>query len=329
MLLQWDTAVDAFLTALRVADKASRTVASYRGDLAAFARWTQSHAPSVLDDVTTLQPSHLGAFLEWSRRDANQGGQGLHPGSVRRRRLVLQMFGAYAAERGWITRSPFPPDTAIKPRATATPSLPVYLSEEEMAEFVQTVWSGLPQDTKYPWLTARDRAVFGLLLATGMRISELCALEWETVAVAHRTGMLRVLGKGRKTRTIPISQATRGILSDYEAKRPAGTTTTYFLSSRLAPITAREIQRRIKEYALRCRIYKPLTPHKLRHTFATHALARGANLREVQELLGHAHIGTTEIYTHVQPDHLRTVVERLPEVVPPDVSEPSATNTEV
>lgn len=314
--MQWKTAVTAFLTALSVADKAPRTILSYQGDLSAFSHWAATQEPGILNDLTLLHPDHFGEFFSWSRREKTQGGQGLHSGTVRRRRIVLRMFTDYITEQGWVSHSPFPNESAIPLRTSTTRALPIYLSTDEMREFITTVWSGIPGDEKRRWITLRDRALFGLLLATGLRISELCGLEMETVSMAHRSEMLRVMGKGRKMRVIPLSRSTRDLLSAYEGSRPVTTTATYFISPRLAPITAREIQRRIKLYAQQCRIYKPLTPHKLRHTFATHVLSEGANLREVQELLGHAHIGTTEIYTHVQPDHLRLVVDRLPAIGP-------------
>lgn len=316
--MDWDTAVRAYVTALRTADKAPRTVASYQGDLASFRDWLATNHPDVLPDVQRLNQDHLGDFLDWARREAKDGGAGLHKKTARRRRLVLRQFGAYMAERGWVLHNPLPPEHAIRERKSDDGDLPVYLTDDESREFLQAVWRGLPMDDvpRRRWLVARDRAVFGLLLGAGLRIGELCGIESVAVMQAHRSGKLRVLGKGNKVREIPLKASTLGVLEAYEAARPPTATTAYFLSPRLSPITAREVQRRIKQYAESCRIYKPITPHKLRHTFATQALANGANLREVQVLLGHADIYTTEIYTHIAQEQLRSAVEKMPDIVP-------------
>lgn len=316
--MEWDSAVRTYVTALRTADKAPRTVASYQGDLAAFRAWLEANHPEVLADVQRLNQDHLGDFLDWARRGVKDGGAGLHTKTARRRRLVLRQFGAYMAERGWVPHNPLPPEHAIRERTSGDGDLPVYLTEDESREFLQAVWRGLPQDDtpRRRWMVARDRAVFGLLLGAGLRISELCGIDIVTIMQAHRSGKLRVLGKGNKVREVPLKASTLGVLEAYEAVRPPTATTTYFISARLSAITAREIQRRIKQYAEACRIYKPLTPHKLRHTFATQALANGANLREVQVLLGHADIYTTEIYTHIAQEQLRSAVDKLPDVIP-------------
>jgi integrase/recombinase XerC len=158
----------------------------------------------------------------------------------------------------------------------------------------------------------RDRAILELLYSTGMRVGELLGLD--LTDVDRQTAVVKVRGKGKKERLLPIGSAAMSALDNYLAYRHelggGKSTQAIFLSRRGHRIPdAKSIRRRIEKYAQAAGIQKKITPHTLRHTFATHMLNAGADLRSVQELLGHASLSTTQIYTHVTADRLKRVYE--------------------
>jgi integrase/recombinase XerC len=155
----------------------------------------------------------------------------------------------------------------------------------------------------------RDRAIVELLYSSGLRVGELAALNVGSLDLSQ--GLVRVLGKGRKERIVPVGRHARTALSDYLATRavPADNA-PLFLNRRAGRLTPRSIERNIKVRLLRAGILKPATPHSLRHSFATHLLDGGADLRAIQELLGHASLSTTQKYTQVSVDHLMHVYDQ-------------------
>lgn len=166
------------------------------------------------------------------------------------------------------------------------------------------------------YMVARDSAILELLYSTGMRINELVKLPEERIDLL--SGVARVRGKGKKERLCPIgSPASRAITKNLELRENVwlleGTKdarSPVFLNKNGGPITARSIERMMKKYVLFCGLNAELTPHSLRHSFATHLLDAGADLRSVQELLGHASLSTTQIYTHVSVERLKEVYQR-------------------
>jgi integrase/recombinase XerD len=160
----------------------------------------------------------------------------------------------------------------------------------------------------------RDRAMLELLYATGLRVSELTGLE--TAQVKLQAGYLVAMGKGRKQRVVPIGETALTLVERYlDEARPrfakARPSPFLFLTSRGGPMTRQGFWKLLRGHALRAGISKPLSPHKLRHSFATHLVERGADLRAVQTMLGHADISTTQIYTHVSQGHLRKLYDKF------------------
>jgi site-specific recombinase XerD len=187
-----------------------------------------------------------------------------------------------------------------------TRRLPACLDKEEIVRLLMS------PDTNSV-LGARDRALMEVLYATGMRVSELCGLR---VQDYNQEGMeMRVLGKGGKERVVLLNQSAHNWLKKYLSetwtKLAEGRTPQaehpLFVSRQATRLSSRSVHRIVMKYALKAGINKPITPHTLRHTFATHLLEGGADLRVVQDLLGHTTINTTQIYTHVSLDRLRRV----------------------
>ena len=159
----------------------------------------------------------------------------------------------------------------------------------------------------------RDRAMLETLYATGLRVTELCTLRLEDVDLDR--GVVRAVGKGRKERLVPMGEAARAAILRYiELARPelggVRGRRVLFVNGRGQPITRQGFWKIVKRHAASAGIDKPISPHRLRHSFATHLLAGGADLRVVQALLGHADIGTTQIYTHVHSKRLRQIYDR-------------------
>jgi integrase/recombinase XerD len=152
----------------------------------------------------------------------------------------------------------------------------------------------------------RDRAMIEVLYATGLRVSELVGLKLDGVNL--EAGFVRCLGKGSKERVVPLGASAAAAVQAYlQSARGAHPTETLFLTSRGAPLSRMEFWKLLKAYAARAGIRKNISPHVLRHSFATHLLERGADLRAVQMMLGHAEISTTQIYTHVIRERLKQI----------------------
>jgi integrase/recombinase XerC len=165
------------------------------------------------------------------------------------------------------------------------------------------------------YMVARDSAILEMLYSTGMRINELVKLPEDSIDLL--SGVARVRGKGKKERLCPLgSPATRALMKNLELRENVwllegrrDVRSPVFLNKNGGPITARSIERMMKKYVLFCGLNAELTPHSLRHSFATHLLDAGADLRSVQELLGHASLSTTQIYTHVSVERLKEVYQ--------------------
>jgi integrase/recombinase XerD len=186
--------------------------------------------------------------------------------------------------------------------------LPSYLSIEEVDALIAA-----PDVTKKDG--PRDAAMLDLAYATGLRVSELVSLR--VGDINFEAGYLRTKGKGRKERLVPIGEAALSSVRRYLEARAGGgpepgSRAPLFLSNRRAAMTRQRFWQIVGAYARKVGIKKLLSPHTLRHSFATHLMARGADLRAVQAMLGHADIGTTEVYTHVSAVHLRDIYRRHP-----------------
>ncbi|MEP2775219.1 MAG: tyrosine recombinase [Luteolibacter sp.] len=279
---------DAFLRFLAVEKGLSEAYQlSVAQSLGAFFLWAQA-GKRRLQDIGT---DELAEFLS-SRKSAGMVGSSLRITTVH-----LKIYFRWLAATGRLEMDPAEPLVSAKPDRT----LPSTLSAEEMRNWLD----GIPTDEP---LGRRDRAILELFYSAGLRLAELCAarLEW----MDFEEGFLRVTGKGNKTRLVRVGDTACTAIKDYLSNgRPslvsAKTSSHIFIGIRGAQLTPERIRQIVKERAALAGIDKTVYPHLLRHSFATHLLEGGADLRVIQELLGHADIATTQIYTHVSSRGLK------------------------
>lgn len=281
------SAVESFLEHLRVERQVSaHTLDAYRRDLTALVQWAQGQE---IVDLEGLQADQLRAFIAAGHR------AGLAPKSLQRRLSACRSFYSWLLKHGRIPASP-----AAGLRAPKAPrKLPKVLDADEATQLVE-----VPTDAP---LGLRDRALLELFYSSGLRLSELCALRWQDLDLA--AGLVTVLGKGRKQRIVPVGRHARQALQAWREDRPAPNSAQVFPGRGGAPISQRAVQLRIKQLAQRQGLFKHVHPHMLRHSFASHILESSGDLRGVQELLGHADIATTQVYTHLDFQHLAKVYD--------------------
>lgn len=219
--------------------------------------------------------------------------------TVSRRLATIRSFFSFLQKREW--RLDNPADLLVTPRQGR--HLPAYLEVEEMEALLAVI----SLDTV---AGKRDRAIIELLYASGMRVAELTALDIPRVDFLSR--VVRVVGKGRKERIIPLGSVAGHCLQEYMAvRKPAREgDEALFLNLRGHRLTSRSVARMLGKYLLQAKIYKPFSPHSIRHSFATHLMQNGADLRSIQELLGHSSLSTTQKYTHLDIKRLVAVYDQ-------------------
>lgn len=282
----------AFLAHCRVEKGLSaNSVLSYQQDLRDFDRFCREHpgcqAPPSCED--------LGRYID------AMGRSGLSPRSIARRITTLRNFFRFLLREGRIDEDP----TALLRAPRQWQNLPKYLNGEQILALLDA-----PDAAKPTGL--RDRAMLELLYACGLRVSELCGLKLTDLNAD--LGFLRVTGKGSKTRMVPVGQKAIESLERYlQGARSAllkGRSSAHlFVTARGGPLTRQAFWKLIVQHGKSVGIFNNLTPHVVRHSFATHLLEGGADLRSVQSMLGHSDISTTQIYTHVVRSRLRGVVD--------------------
>jgi integrase/recombinase XerC len=212
--------------------------------------------------------------------------------SVARKLSGLKTFVRYLRREEVIEHDP----TALAVAPKRDQTIPVFLSEPEVTRLIETPNTGDP-------LGRRDRAILELFYASGLRLSELVAIDLEDVNMTGR--MVRVMGKGRKERLLPFNQSAADAIRAWMKDRARiAKSNALFVNYRGRRIAARSVDRLIRKYVAQCSTRMGISPHALRHSFATHLLQRGADLRAIQELLGHAALSTTQRYTHVNAARL-------------------------
>jgi integrase/recombinase XerD len=263
---------------------------STRSSLERFTKWLAGQQKFSVREVT---PTHLSDFLIAEKK------RDLSAASIKLEAVALRIFFRFLTARGRL-----PSDPAEKlPLPRLPQTLPQPLSQPEMARLVAAPAGDTP-------LEIRDRALLELLYACGLRIAEACGVRLENLD--EEGGVLRVTGKGNKTRLIPVGRAALEALRTYlSVARPKllspRSGAAIFLSVRGHPLTPARIWQLVRTYAKRAGIEESVHPHQLRHSFATHLLAGGADLRIIQEMLGHASIATTQVYTQVDRGQLKAV----------------------
>ncbi len=271
---------------------APATVAAYGTDLGRLAQWCADHG---VDDVTRLDMRDLNNFL-LSRIE-----EGLKPRSLARLVVSVRRLFAFLESEHLLAKNPASQlDVPRVPRA-----VPRYLSESEIESLLAAPDDGTPEGM-------RDLAMLELLYASGLRVSELVDLPLQ--AIYLDAGFVRVWGKGSKERVVPIGELASDAIHAYlQHGRPAllkaarlGAHDAAFITRRGGPMTRQAFWKNLGRYALSVGITAPISPHKLRHSFATHLLKHGADLRVLQAMLGHSDISTTQIYTHVASEQLKS-----------------------
>jgi integrase/recombinase XerC len=303
--------VSEFLEHLLLNENASQhTVRAYESDLTQFIAFVARAAGRRRSDLTPDDFTHVNirAFLgELQKR-------GISRASAARKLAAIRTFARYLRREGVLEGDP----SALVGTPKREQRLPAHLGEAEMARLLE-----MP-DTSHP-LGRRDRAILELFYASGLRLSELVGLDIEDVNLSSR--VVRVMGKGRKERLVPFNRSTeaalRAWLKDWESYAAQGLSARpsraalrreaprrrqsghpLFLNYAGGRLSTRSVDRLVRKYVAACNTRFGISPHALRHSFATHLLQRGADLRAIQELLGHARLSTTQRYTHVNAAQL-------------------------
>jgi integrase/recombinase XerC len=261
----------------------ARTVEAYRDDLA------RLDAALGDEDWAAVGTERVRGFVAAEHR------AGQSPKTLARRLSAVRSFYRWLQREGLARTNPA--DGLRAPRAARR--LPNVLDADEMGAFLE-----LPADDA---LAARDRAMLELFYSSALRLTELTTLRWERIDLAQ--GLVRVDGKGGRTRLVPVGGPAREALAAWQAESGSTPDAPVFPGRGGGPISARAVQARMKTLAQRQGLWKRVHPHLLRHSCASHLLESSGNLRAVQEMLGHADIGTTQIYTHLDFQHLAKVYD--------------------
>jgi integrase/recombinase XerC len=298
--------VERYHTFLRVEKNVSaHTLRNYLSDLGQFFAFlenvpgqTQPHTVA----VEAVDHHRLHAYLSVLHREHKKS-------SIARKLAAIKSFFRFLLREGVVTRDP----TLHVGSPKQEQPLPTHLTIDDMFRLLETPPADSPAGL-------RDRAILEVLYSSGLRVSELVGLNWSDIDTTLE--VVRVRGKGNKERIVPIGGKALAALERYRAQIPflvapknrgALTLTTnppIFLNSRGGRLTTRSVDRLVSGYARECGIALPTSPHALRHSFATHLLDAGADLRAIQELLGHSSLSTTQRYTHVNLDRLMQVYDK-------------------
>lgn len=300
----WGPALRQFEQDLRRRGSSPMTVAAYMRDALGFAHWCEAQG---------LAPAKVSAKAV-RRHVAHLSEGGLAPSTVARKLAAVRGLFVSMREHGLVSQSPA--------ELISTPKRPLPLPRVLKAREVQQLLDGISADDP---LALRDRALFELAYACGLRASELVSLDLRDVD--HDAEQLRVHGKGARTRLLPVGEQAQAALRDYlqhgreklahgrgDHARSAGEhdqdARALFVSRSGRRLGSGDVRRRLRSWALRTRTPGRVHPHALRHSFATHLLDGGADLRSIQELLGHSSISTTQVYTRVESARLRSAYAR-------------------
>lgn len=292
-------AVEAWLAHLaHERGQADKTLEAYERDLRQFLSWLKStlgHAPCIAD-VARLDAKRFRAFMAARRRDGFAG-----------RSLARSMSGLRTFFR-WLEAEDIAKNRAVL--QIALPKVPHGIPKPLTIEKAAAVVDG-GTAADIDWIAARDSAVLLLLYGSGLRISEALAIARKDAPTAERD-VLRVVGKGEKERLVPVLPVTRKAIARYLAlcPYPFTPTTSLFLGAKGGRLSPRIVQLVVERLRETLGLPDTATPHALRHSFATHLLSAGADLRQIQELLGHASLSTTQVYTEVDRDRLLAVYDK-------------------
>jgi integrase/recombinase XerC len=284
---------DRFLDHLRLERNLSpHTITSYRRDLACLTKFCEDNGLSCWKDIKT---HHMRRFA------AHSHAHGLHPRSIQRRLSGARSFINYLIRENIQGIRHNPASDISAPRAAR--KLPDTLDVEQMGRLL-AIEGDSPE-------IVRDRAILELFYSSGLRLGELVSLDPADINLDDAT--VRVTGKGRKTRIVPVGRKARTAIREWLNSRPklaAIEETALFVGVRGRRISPRTIQSRVRHWAIKSGLPQHVYPHLFRHSFATHLLESSGDLRGVQELLGHADISTTQVYTHLDFQHLAQIYDK-------------------
>jgi integrase/recombinase XerC len=286
--------VQDFLRFLRLNRNVSaHTARAYGSDVSQFLDHVAAGARTKLEDLppSALDRGAIRSFL------ATVHAHGNSRATAARKLAAVRTFLRYLRRQRLLDDDP----GAVVRAPKREVRMPAHLSEREMTTLLEAASN---EDV----LGRRDRAILELFYASGLRLSELAGLDLDDINLSSK--MVRVLGKGNKERLVPFNSSTASAVRAYLRERNARDAGALFVNYRGTRLGVRSIDRIVRRYALMAGTRPGISPHALRHSFATHLLQRGADLRVIQELLGHARLGTTERYTHVNAAQLLDVYRR-------------------
>jgi integrase/recombinase XerD len=285
------TPIDAFLDYMATeCGLSNNTILAYRRDLVKFGRFVGDEA---LADAERITSDHILGFLEAEKKS------GLAVASISRNLVAIKMFFRFM-----VTENKLPKDiTAMLESPRLWQTLPMCLDRQHVEKL-------LAAPDAHGRMGLRDRAILAVMYATGTRASEVVNLKLNDVNFEYH--YLRCFGKGSKERLVPVAprdlEVLRTYLDEERLRLARGKTTSYvFLTKSGNRLSRESIWRIVKKYAAQAGLGERISPHTLRHSFATHLLSGGADLRSVQEMLGHVDIATTQIYTHIDKDRLKAI----------------------
>lgn len=281
--------IDQFIQYIRTVRRYSEhTITAYERDLNEFHRFLKETGDSEIESLTYQDMRYYVAFLS---------DKGLSRTTIARKLSTLRSFFNFALHKEWIDTNPM----QLVEYQTKKESLPEYFYEDEVIQILQV--ANDPKDEE----RLKHLAIIEVLYATGIRVSELCDLTMEQIN--HTSHLLRVIGKGNKERLVPISRRAFDSLMCYiDEERPQINTKNsnyVFLTKKGLPMIPDYVRYYFTRLSRKKGLNMAIYPHKFRHTFATHLINNGADLRSVQEMLGHENLSSTQIYTHLSKEHLR------------------------
>ncbi len=284
---------DSFLDYLRYEKNASiHTLNNYRRDLEQFGIYLSERKTSFDSADNVIIRGFLASLYQMRFKKS----------TIARKLAAIRSFYQYCLQKKWIEENPA--------KVVSTPkqdkNVPSFLSEEETAAFLDIPPGNDP-------LRIRDRAMMELLYATGVRVSELVGMNLDDIHTGER--LIRVRGKGKKERLVPFGKKAEDVLREYIQNRyriheGEIDKDALFLNNRGQRLSVRSVQRKVNHYLQKTAVKRKISPHSLRHSFASHLLSRGADLRVIQELLGHESLSTTQKYTHLDLKQLLDVYKK-------------------
>ncbi len=268
------------------------TLRNYLHAIRSFISWLDGHKKQVR--ISEVNQSLARDYIIESQQIRSKR-------TVRNHISALRSFYQFCQSRNYLNNNPFRNLTLPK----LEKKLPVFLSQEELIQLLEAPLKLEISSPHAEMIRVRDRIIMELLYGGGLRVSEVVGLNHGDLDLPK--SLVRILGKGRKERVVPIPERTSSLLISFRENfcLDASSSSPLFTSSKAQRLTSRNVQLRLKKYLAFCQLPQDVTPHKLRHSFATHLLDNGADLRSVQELLGHSSLSTTQVYTHVSVGRLK------------------------